>query len=467
MRSEGLSARSSLFVLFLGSSLAACVGPAPVNNDGSADSAAEATASETGSDVALTDATLDALPEAAADSAPPTDALPEAAADAAPEAAADAAADAPADAAPSCVLRNVVATTTTGTTGGYVLGTVAARDLRVATPPMGAMIQQDHVVRQSGCILFDLWRTFSPGANQLVVLDPANPYTPRQTITLPAMSPGGDAAVDAVNPYDIAVLAPDRAYVVLYNLPRLLIVNPATGALRGSVDLSMFAGADGIPEAATINVTGGRAWVTLQQLDRPGGYTAPARSTLVAVDTATDTLADLDAATAGVQASVQLTFGNPGSTALSPDGRLLLVASVGNFGSNTDGGIDMVDTTTGRVLRSLPASTLGGDPSSVVFVSATEAWAALSRPAAGADAGSEYLLVSFNPTSGSVDTTPRVRSSSVQWGGLRLGPDGNVWALNTAFGANGTVGVFMPNGAPVGTPFTIASTGTYSLDFAP
>jgi hypothetical protein len=233
----------------------------------------------------------------------------------------------------SCVLNRVIVTTSDGSEGAYVTGTVAARALSYLAPPMGASVEQDHVVRRAGCRVYDLNRSFGAGPNQLLELDPANPWAPRRTITIPPIS-----MVGAPNPYDVVEVSASKSYLALYNGASLYVFNPQTGAMTGSISLAAFAGADAIPEAAMLHVANGRAWVALQQLDRTMGYAPPSRSTVVAIDTATDTLSDLDAMTAGVQSSVSLSFGNPQSSTATADGRYWVIASTGTFGSGADGG---------------------------------------------------------------------------------------------------------------------------------
>lgn len=420
----------------------------------------EAATDATSDGSAPADAAMEAsAPDASMEASAP-DATPDASADATPDAAPDANTD---GGSASCPLTRVIVTTSDGTEGAYVTGSIATRTLAYLAPPMGSTVEQDHVVRRAGCRVYDLYRTFGMGANQLVELDPANPYTPRRTINVPPAAMGS-----APNPYDVVEVSPTKAYVVLYNSASLFVFNPQTGAMTGSVDLSMFAGTDGIPEATMIHVANGKAWVALQQLDRANGYAPPARSTVVAIDTMTDTLADLDATTMGVQASISLSAGNPQSSTRSPDGRFWVIASTGTFGSASDGALDVIDTQTGRLARSVTAMALGGDPGALTMVDATHAWVA-TRVAG--DGGSSTVVRNVDVSSGTV-AAAAAHTRGEPLGAMELGPDGNIWAINGSFGASGAVYFIAPAGAEVGRFVLPArgdagTTGTYSMAFAP
>jgi sugar lactone lactonase YvrE len=362
-----------------------------------------------------------------------------------------------------CPLTRVIVTTSDGTEGAYVTGTVADRMFTYRPPPMGSIVEQDHVVRRAGCRVYDLWRSFGAGPNQLVEIDPANPYSARRTITIPPVP-----MVGAPNPYDVVEVSPTKSYLVLYNAAYLFVFNPQTGAMTSTIDLAPFADSDGIPEASMIHVANGRAWIALQQLNRAMGYAAPARSTVVAIDTSTDQPADLDPMTAGVQATVSLNYGNPQFSTTAQNGRLWLIASTGTFGNGMDGGIDVLDTQTGRVGATFSAAMLGSDPGSLTMVTPRTAWI-VTRPREDGGARTRIRVVDLMTMTVS-STSPLERPEPLSE--LQLGPDGHVWALNGSFGANGAVYVFRPDGSSLST-FALpmrgdaGATGTYSMTFAP
>ena len=125
---------------------------------------------------------------------------------------------------------------------------------------------------------------------------------------------------------------------------------------------------------------------------------------------------------------------------------------------------------TNRVVRSLRASDFGGkEPGSVEVVSANTAWAVVDRATGtGAMMMVTSTLVAFDFRTGTVTAAPIASSTSARYGGLRRAPDGTVFAINTVFGMNATVYAFRPDGtSALAAPFTVATTGTTAVDFAP
>ncbi len=369
-----------------------------------------------------------------------------------------------------CRFTHIVMTTTDFTTGGFATGFIATRELWVDHPPPGdagvvvTLPQQDHAVRTSGCFTFDMGRTFASAPNQVTVMNLSTPFTPRRIITLDPIAGTGDAGAQSANPHDVGLLSPTKAYVALYNGAQLAIVDPTAGTRASrNVDLSPLADADGIPEADSIAVIGNRAFVTLQQLDRRMMYRAPANSTVAVVDGATDALVDTDSAIAGVQ-GIRLSFGNPNAVAVVSTGTHLLVTSTGNFGGALDGGIDVIDVATLRVVRSIPSAMLGGEPNGIEWVSGTTAWVSVGR--AMGDAGTSYVILAFDVLTGVVASTPIVAAGTIHYGAMRRGPDGNVWVIDGDFGLMGAVQAYSPTGTAVlTTPFLTPGSNTNSIDF--
>jgi hypothetical protein len=78
------------------------------------------------------------------------------------------------------------------------------------------------------------------------------------------------------DPRDIAVVDASRAYESRYDSRWLLVVDPSTGAPTDSIDLGEFADADGLPEAAWMELDGSRLFVQVQRVDRlASGTTVP------------------------------------------------------------------------------------------------------------------------------------------------------------------------------------------------
>lgn len=186
----------------------------------------------------------------------------------------------------------------------------------------------DAVARAHGGTVYVLGRF---GCDHVQVIDGTTFATLRQFST-----------GNGTNPQDIEIVAPDKAYISLYERDFILIVDPETGAQTGSVSLASLADADGLPEAADMALVGDRLFVALQRLDRPGGFVAANPSWVAVIDCTTDQLVDVDPQAPGTQAIV-LTGRNPISDLdLDPVRQKLYVAEAGNFGP-LDGGVEFID----------------------------------------------------------------------------------------------------------------------------
>ena len=158
-----------------------------------------------------------------------------------------------------------------------------------------------------------------------------------------------DSGGSSSNPQDILMLSQTKAYVTRYELATMLIVNPLTGEHLGTIDLSAFADADGIPEMADMVWVNGKVYVACQRLDRNNLFTPAEAGILVIIDPATDT----------VTGSVTLDGQNPYVVKYVPELDRIVSASVGSFFAE-DGGLETVnpndDTAEGFILLN---STLG------------------------------------------------------------------------------------------------------------
>lgn len=168
--------------------------------------------------------------------------------------------------------------------------------------------------------------------DNIQVLDPSQDFA---TVLQFSVGPGS-------NPQDMAFVSGSRAYVSRNESALLYEVDPTTGAVTDSIDLSPMADADGLPEMSGMALRGGLLFVALQRLDRDYYWTPVPPSYLAVVDTATNEVVDVDTLTPGVQ-GVELPVTNPYRDILvDEDEGLLYVACSGSWGS-LDGGIVEVD----------------------------------------------------------------------------------------------------------------------------
>ncbi len=187
--------------------------------------------------------------------------------------------------------------------------------------------------------------------DNIQVLDPSQDFA---TILQFSVGPGS-------NPQDIAFVSESRAYVSRNESAILYEVDPTTGAITDSVDLSALADADGLPEMSGMALRGGLLFVAVQRLDRDYYWTPVPPSYLAVIDTATNELMDIDLVSPGVQ-GIELPATNPYRDILvDEDTGLLYVACSGSWGS-LDGGIVEVDPVTLEAVRFVSTEAqLGGD----------------------------------------------------------------------------------------------------------
>jgi len=296
----------------------------------------------------------------------------------------------------------VVVTTDFETGALRTVATQAPR--RVGQPDV--QIHSDAVVRVSGGMVFVLNRFLGDNVQRL---DTRGGLRTRfQCSTGPAS-----------NPHDIAVVAPDKAYVTRYDRAELWVVDPSVTDCarfrRGTVDLSAFADGDGLPEMSQLAAVEGALFVTVQRLDRHRGFASTGTSRMVVVDTATDE----------VSGEIVLHGGNPFGDASGivhePGTGRLVIASAGDIYKVGDGGLERIDPVTRTAAGAffVDESTLGGNVLDFVLLSATKGYAVLQ------DAALANRLVAFDPSGATSTRTLWAKQAFLP--DIVLGPDGLLW----------------------------------------
>ena len=152
----------------------------------------------------------------------------------------------------------------------------------------------------------------------------------------------------------------DHHWFALYGSAKLRGVSASGGGSR-EIDLSKYnEKTASVPYAMGVVAWNGKLVAVLQRLDKD--Y-QPADSSLVLV---------IDASSGSVDKRVALPFRNPYDIDLRGD--RLAAGCTGGWGSNTDGGLAIVDLASGSVTKSVKSSDIGGDPTSVAFVSDDRVW---------------------------------------------------------------------------------------------
>ena len=241
-------------------------------------------------------------------------------------------------------------------------GTVGLEAPRPVTPATAERnIGSDAVARVFNGLVYVLNRF---NADTVQVLDPAADFATRSQCSTGAGS----------NPNDIAFLNAGKAYVPLFARATLLVVNPSARAdcsdfVVGSIDLSAYADADGIPDMNQVAIAGDRVYVSLQRL---ANFVPAAAGAIVEIDAATDQVVRV----------IELTGRNPfGQTqGLTVRKGAILVSTVGTFGTN-DGGIERIDLASGQSQGFvITEQQIGGEVTDFVFTADDGGYAILSRP---------------------------------------------------------------------------------------
>lgn len=241
-------------------------------------------------------------------------------------------------------------------------------------------------------------------ADNILVLDSQNSY---------AVAGQYSVASTGLNPRDIHVepvagpgSGPGRAFIPLYESNSMLVCDALTGANPNTIDLSVFADADGLCEMDQIvelpHAAGhpeGLLFVMIQNQDRSGSFWVPtAEARLALVDVATESLVDANPSTPGVD-GIDLQFTNPfwRMQLVEIGGSWkVLVNCPGNYGV-ADGGVEIVDPYSFQSEGALiDEAELGGDILDFAVLGSAVGWAIRSS------ASYQTSLVRFDPATGTV-----------------------------------------------------------------
>lgn len=249
------------------------------------------------------------------------------------------------------------------TTTDYSTGILSSLDLTTNTATKDLLtIHSDAVIRTYKNKVYVINRL---GQDNIIVLNSSNLKTPLKQFSV------GNGS----NPHDIAFVSETKAYVSRNNRNQLLIVNPTTGDSLGSVNLSTFADADGLPEASQMTLYNNRLFVACLRLNQNGGFGPTDFSVIAVVDVTTDQLIDTNPTTVGVQGIV-MAGKNP--TGAVVQGNKWILSTVNTFGA-TDGGIEVIHLDSLKTEGiAIDEKTIGGDLGALAMTSSTEGYVVLS-----------------------------------------------------------------------------------------
>ncbi|MCK4547968.1 MAG: T9SS type A sorting domain-containing protein [Candidatus Eisenbacteria sp.] len=228
------------------------------------------------------------------------------------------------------------------------------------------------------------------------------------------------------NPHDIRVASSEKAYVSRFEWKTLLIVNPYTGAILDSIDLSPVADGDGIPEMDRMAIVDGKLFVTLNSINHTT-WLPDGPGKVAVIDVAADTLVDTDPGAAGVQA-ITLELENPYTEIrFDPTRQQLIVGCLGLW-SALDGGVVAIDPfaleSKGVVISE---TSLGGDVSDALLTPDGKGYAVVMDPSPWPN--NFARLVEFDPSTGTVIDTLCQQMSGMgsSMAGMELNSQGELY----------------------------------------
>lgn len=308
-----------------------------------------------------------------------------------------------------------------------------------------AQASSDFIVRSYGDYFYMIGRYYTDSLTKFHIDSPTTPVYQVSVLEGGAVSS---------NPHDMIFVNDQKAYMPMYELNSCWIVNPQTGLQTGSIDLSAYAGSDGIPEMHTGVIVRGKLFLLIQNLDQNQSFDPAGNGYLVVIDTATDQEID----TTGGQAvngvmGIELPGKNPVSIQYLPENDTIYIACVGvypGYSSSPDlytGGIVTVNPDTygaGLLVDDGPAGTTGDHPYGAI------SGVMVTSPAKGYFIGyvgwGDNYLFTFNPTSGAVTgqvaTLDGMNLSPMDCG-LAMDENGLLWV--SAGGTAATVYIVNPS----------------------
>jgi len=252
----------------------------------------------------------------------------------------------------------------------YATGLLGAHETAETVSSDVMPIHQDSSVKTDGS---DIYVLEARGADTVTKINPADMSVVYQ------YSVGVDS-----NPKDIVFYGSD-AYVMLYDTPKILMVDPnATSEaafVKSEIDISQWADSDGSPEAIMGFAHSGLIYVVLQRYDL-NTYTA-GTAALIAIDPETQAIVDFNDTDEGIQ-GIDLILKNPQWGAITGNHLFLGGTSYGV----TDEGVMKIDlndssamTQTKVFSESDNASTMAGlyvfDDTTGVIAAFDENWNAV------------------------------------------------------------------------------------------
>jgi hypothetical protein len=237
-----------------------------------------------------------------------------------------------------------------------------------------------------------------------------------------------DDTVTTGNPYDLVVASPDKAYLLRYGTTTAWIVNPQAASQEefkiGTLDLSDYADADGLPEMNQGVIIDGKLFILMQRLNRDDSW-KPQEAYVAVFDTRTDTEIDTWQGEGGLK-GIRLPVKNPGDISYVTENKTLYVQGSGLLASSWSGipaeytgGIVSIDPDTYQTTMLVDDGSEQDHPygniSGMLTVNATKGYFV------GYQGFGNNTVYSFNPSTGEVQGAPVDLLKNISIPGMEAG----------------------------------------------
>ncbi len=222
------------------------------------------------------------------------------------------------------------------------------------------------------------------------------------------------------NPHGMAVVSEDRAYIARFGSTKMLLVNPFSGkVIIDTIDFSVYADDDGIPEVSDLARYGDKVFATVERLDRNDGWSPVGGGLIAVIDVESGEIVG-DVALSGTRSY--------GEMAYSEAVKRYVIAEPGSWSDLENAGLEYFDPEDESVSGFfITEKALGGNVTKGLVVSQDKGYALVGVEG---ENGNDTHIIAFNPKSGQkLDTI--LKTEGWTYGDIALTPDGSeLWVAD-------------------------------------
>jgi hypothetical protein len=191
-----------------------------------------------------------------------------------------------------------------------------------------------------------------------------------------------------VNPHDALAVTATKIYVTRYMMHAIAVIDVTQRAITHTIDLTPYQGLAPRPYPDALARVGNEIWATLERDESVDRMHPTQRGLVLRIDPERDR----------VVGTIELTHANPfGPLHRSPDGSQRWVVTMGSYNVVGDGGVDVMDVATGRVLEPLITETeVDGNIDALAVYDARRVVLRVSGQRAGTNALGNVRVVLFD-----------------------------------------------------------------------